>query len=212
MSGGTSSGGTGTGETGTGRIDPRVERSRAVIRQAALDELAEAGYGAFTIESVAARARVGKSTVYRHWRDKLDLIADAFETAHEELAPHPAGGTAAEQIRQLVRHVAEITADSTFSRCIPALIEGARHDRRLRAFHHGYSGRRRAGLTSLISAGVAAGEFAPRIDADLAAQAILGTVFYGRLMTPEPFDPARAAELVGAILPPPPSAPGGREQ
>jgi AcrR family transcriptional regulator len=197
---------------GTAGLDPRVERSRAVIRQAALEELAESGYGAFTIESVAARARVGKSTIYRHWRDKLDLIADAFETAHGELVPHPAVGTTAGQIRQLVRHVAEVTADSTFSRCIPALIESARHDRRLREFHHGYSARRRASLTGLISAGIAAGEFAPGIDADLAAQAILGTVFYGRLMTPEPFDPARAAELVSAILPPPASAPGGREQ
>jgi len=201
-----------SGGPGTAGLDPRVERSRAVIRQAALDELAESGYGAFSIESVAARARAGKSTIYRHWRDKLDLIADAFETAHGELVPHPAGGTAAEQIRLLVRHVAEITADSTFSRCIPALIEGARHDSRLRDFHHGYSARRRAGLTSLISAGIAAGEFAPGIDADLAAQAILGTVFYGRLMTPEPFDPARAGELVDAILPPLPSAPGGREE
>src|SRR6516225_7610700 len=68
-------------------VDPRVERSRRVVRQAALDELGEVGYGAFTIESVAARAGVGKSTIYRHWPDKLALIADAFETFHEQLVP-----------------------------------------------------------------------------------------------------------------------------
>ena len=60
--------------------DPRVERSRQVILAAALGELGEAGYGAFTIESVAARAGVAKSTIYRHWPDKITLIADAFET------------------------------------------------------------------------------------------------------------------------------------
>jgi TetR/AcrR family transcriptional regulator, regulator of autoinduction and epiphytic fitness len=200
-----------SGGPGAGGLDPRVERSRAVIRQAALDELAEAGYGAFTIESVATRARVAKSTIYRHWPDKLGLIADAFETAHEHMVPDAAAGTAASRIRQLVGHVAEVTADSTFSRCIPALIEGARHDRRLREFHHGYSERRRAGLTSLITAGIAAGEFAAGTDAELAAQAILGAVFYGRLMTPEPFDPARAGDLVDAVLPPA-SAPGRRQQ
>jgi AcrR family transcriptional regulator len=53
------------------RTDPRIERSRLVIRRAALDELGQVGYGAFAIESVAARAGVAKSTIYRHWPDKL---------------------------------------------------------------------------------------------------------------------------------------------
>lgn len=182
--------------------DPRVERSRAVIRKAALDELGEVGYGAFTIESVAARAHVGKSTIYRHWRDKLDLIADAFESAHEHLVPDAATGTAAERIAVLVRHVAEVTADSTFSRCIPALIEGAQHDQRLREFHHDYSARRRQSLAALITEGIGAGEFAATVDAELATQALLGAVFYGRLMAAQPFHPARAGDLVAAVLHP----------
>src|SRR5256885_1383400 len=60
--------------------DPRIERSRRVILEAALEELGQAGYGALTIESVAARAGVGKSTIYRHWPGKLALVEDAFRT------------------------------------------------------------------------------------------------------------------------------------
>src|SRR5205807_9252928 len=60
--------------------DPRIERSRRVILEAALAELGEAGYGALTIESVAPRAGVGKSTIYRHWSGKLTLVEDAFRT------------------------------------------------------------------------------------------------------------------------------------
>jgi TetR/AcrR family transcriptional regulator of autoinduction and epiphytic fitness len=183
-------------------IDPRVERSRRVIRQAALEELGEVGYGAFTIEAVAARAGVGKSTIYRHWRDKVDVIADAFESAHDHLVPDVSAGTAAERVAVLLRHVAYVAADSTFSRCIPALIEGARHDARLREFHHGYSARRRAELTDLISAGVQAGEFAADIDPDLAVQALLGAIFYGRLMSDTAFDPDQAEHLVALVLPP----------
>lgn len=190
------------GGSAAGGTDPRVERSRAVIRQAALDELAEVGYGAFTIESVAARAQAGKSTIYRHWRDKLDLIADAFESAHEHMVPSIATGTATERITLLVRHVAEVAAHSTFSRCIPALIEGAQHDHRLREFHLDYSARRRRSLTELISEGIGSGEFAASTDPELAVQAILGAVFYGRLMSAEPFDPTRARELVEAVLRP----------
>src|SRR5262249_24688713 len=60
--------------------DPRVERSRRVILEAVLDELGDVGYGALTIEGVAARAGVGKSTIYRHWSGKLDLVEDAYRT------------------------------------------------------------------------------------------------------------------------------------
>jgi TetR/AcrR family transcriptional regulator, regulator of autoinduction and epiphytic fitness len=183
-------------------VDPRVERSRKVIRQAALDELGALGYGAFTIESVAARAHVGKSTIYRLWRDKLDLIADAFETAHEHMVPELASGTATQRITVLIRHVAEVTADSTFSRCIPALIEGAQHDPRLREFHMRYSAQRRQSLTDLVAEGIRDDEFAADIDPDLAVQALLGAVFYGRLMSGNPFDPDRATDLVKTVLHP----------
>lgn len=177
-----------------------------IIRQAALDELGEVGYGAFTIESVAARAGVGKSTIYRHWHDKLDLIADAFETAHEHRVPDLSSGSPAERVATLIRHVAEVAVDSTFSRCIPALIEGARHDPRLREFHSGYSAKRRRGLIELICEGIGAGVFPAGTDPELAAQALLGAVFYGRLMSAEPFDPAQAGPLVEAVLHPLPSA------
>src|SRR5476651_2380783 len=106
-------------------IDPRVERSRQVILQAALDELGTLGYGGFTIESVAARAGVGKSTIYRHWPDKLALIADAFETFHVQMVPSVETGACRERVERLVHHVSEVVVDSTFTVCIPALIEGA---------------------------------------------------------------------------------------
>ena len=183
-------------------VDPRIERTRRVVRQAALDELGAVGYGSFTIESVAARAGVAKSTIYRHWRDKLALIADAFEAAHETMVPDAQAGTARERTERLVRHVAEVAVDSTFSRCIPALIEGADRDLRLREFHRRYSAERRRSLVGVVEEGAATGEFAADVDAELAATALLGAIFYGRLMAAEPFDPARSRELVTTVLPP----------
>jgi TetR/AcrR family transcriptional regulator, regulator of autoinduction and epiphytic fitness len=182
------------------RIDPRVERSRMVILRAAVDELAETGYGSFTIESVAARAGVGKSTIYRHWRDKLELIADAFETFHEQMVPSLEIAHVRESIELLVRHVAEVVVDSIFTRCIPALIEGAERDPRVRAFHHRYQAQRRQALIDLIELGVASGELRADLDPELATLALLGPIFYRRLMSGEPFDPARAGELVDTVL------------
>src|SRR5215470_11062672 len=183
-------------------VDPRIERSRQVILRAALGELGEAGYGAFTIESVAARAGVAKSTIYRHWPDKTSLIADAFEAAHEHAVPSVEGLTTRESLQRLLCHVAEVVVDSVFSSCIPALIEGAERDPRLREFRDRYSALRRQSLTGLITRGLADGEFRAAVDPELAAQALLGPIFYRRLMTSDPFDPHRVDDLIDMVLSP----------
>jgi TetR/AcrR family transcriptional regulator, regulator of autoinduction and epiphytic fitness len=170
------------------------------ILQAAVDELAEVGYGGVTIESIAARAGVGKSTIYRHWPDKLALIADAFETFHEAMVPDLGDLPVLEAVALLIGHVAEVVVDSTFSRCIPALIEGAERDPRVREFHHRYSAERRQALIDLIARGVESGELRPGIDPGLATATLLGTLFYQRLMTAEPFEPGQAAALVRLVL------------
>ena len=68
-------------------LNPRIERSRTTILEATLDELAEAGYGALTIESVARRAGASKATVYRHRTRKLDLVADAVTASSRGRPP-----------------------------------------------------------------------------------------------------------------------------
>jgi hypothetical protein len=100
----------------------------------------------------------------------------------------------------LLGHVAEVVVDSTFSRCIPALIEGAQHDPRVREFHHRYSAERRQALVELIGRGVEERELRSDIDPELATAALLGAIFYRRLMTGRPFDPENAAELVELVL------------
>jgi len=171
-----------------------------VILRAAVEELAEVGYGSFTIESVAARAGVGKSTIYRHWRDKLDLIADAFETFHEQMVPRFETDDVRAAVAILLGHVAEVVVDSIFTRCIPAMIEGAERDPRVREFHLRYQAERRQALIDLIAEGVANGQLAPRVDPELATVTLLGPIFYRRLMSGEPFDPADARALVDLVL------------
>ncbi|MBV9801824.1 MAG: TetR/AcrR family transcriptional regulator [Solirubrobacterales bacterium] len=180
--------------------DPRIERSREVILRAAVQELAAVGYGGVTIESIAARAGVAKSTIYRHWPDKLALIADAFETFHERMVPDLGELSVLESVAVLLRHVAEVVVDSTFSRCIPALIEGAERDPRVREFHHRYSAERREALIDLIARGIREGEISADVDPELATSTLLGAIFYRRLMTASAFDPGQAGQLVDLVL------------
>ena len=183
-----------------GSTDPRIERSQAVIRRAALIELSEVGYGSFTIEAVAGRAGVGKSTIYRHWAGKPALVIDALERLNEQPRPESDDASPPERVERLVRHFAEVSVDPVVSGCLVALIDAAERDPELRRLHHRYSAQRRQTLVTAIADGVAAGDFASQTDPELASLALIGAVVYRRVMTDDPIDPDRIAGLIGIVL------------
>lgn len=174
--------------------DPRVQRSRTVILRAALEELSAVGYGAWTIESVAARAGVGKSTIYRHWTGKPDIVADALRELNRQPRPNPATTSPRDRVTEIVRHFAEAMRDPLLSGCLAALVAAAEHDPELRALHHRYCAERRAALVAALAA-VPGGP-----DPELATVALVGAVLYGRVMTGHPFDPGTVPELVDLVL------------
>lgn len=183
--------------------DPRVERSRTVILSAALDLLGEAGYGGLTIEAVAARAGVGKSTIYRHWPGKLQLVEDAIRTLKAGMTP-PAAGTVRERLVDVTRQVATKMADSTWSSCLPAVIDAAERDPEVMHIHRRFALERHQGLVELLSEGVASGEVAKSLDLELAAECLVGPLVFCRLLLHHPFDPERVPALVEQVLGPPP--------
>jgi TetR/AcrR family transcriptional regulator, regulator of autoinduction and epiphytic fitness len=184
--------------------DPRVERSRRVILEAVLDELGDVGYGALTIEGVAARAGVGKSTIYRHWAGKLALVEDAFRTLKAPVQV-PEEGTLSERVTGLLSQIACMVEESTYSACMPALIEAAEHDPQVRDLHRRFSAERRAVLVDLLRDAVENGELPPDTDPGLLGDALVGPILLRRLMLFEPLDPAIVPKLVDQLLPAPPA-------
>jgi TetR/AcrR family transcriptional regulator, regulator of autoinduction and epiphytic fitness len=196
----------------TRAVDPRIERTRHAVRQATLEVLGSRGYAAFTVDAVAESARVAKSTIYRHWPTKLELIADALETLNVQPRPQLATGPARAKIEQLIEHLTSAFTDSILSACIPALIEAADHHPEVADFLHGYSARRRQTLVDVIQEGIDSGELPRHLNAELAALALSGPVIYCRTMTPTPLPVARSTELVTQVLGPPRRASARRKQ
>jgi TetR/AcrR family transcriptional regulator, regulator of autoinduction and epiphytic fitness len=189
------------GELSEGAVDPRVLRTRRIVLEAVVTELADEGYGGFSIESVAARAGVGKSTIYRHWNRKPELIADALETLNVQ--PQIDGSaTASEQVQQLLVHLAAAMADSPVAACVPALIEAAERDPAIGRRYRRYAAQRRQALRDAIAQGITAGEFPAHLDPDLVAQALAGAIVYRRVMTDEPLTPQEVPALTATILGP----------
>lgn len=184
------------------RIDPRVVRTRQSVLAAALAELAERGYGAFTIDGVATRAGVARSTIYRQWADRTALIADAIDELNRQPPPRPdTDESPRERVIELVRHLSDAMRNSPVAACFPALVEAAEREPELRKLHHHYGARRRAALTLAIAAAVEAGEV-EEIDPELASVAIAGAVMYRRYMTPRPLRRDEVEALVSTVLGP----------
>lgn len=180
--------------------DPRIERSRRVILEAVLDELGEVGYGALTIGAVAARAGVGKATVYRHWPGKLELVEDAFRTLKVSVVV-PDEGTLRDRVTAILEQVACLVQESTYSACMPALIDAAERDPKVRDFHSRFSAERRAVLVDLLGDAVDTGELPPTTDPELLADALVGPIVLRRLMLAQSVEPGIAKSLVDQLLP-----------
>ncbi len=182
--------------------DPRVERSRRVILAAALDLLAEVGCGNMTMEAVAARAGVGKSTVYRHWSGKLELVEDAIRTL-KNVVSSPSGGCVRDRVTALLVQIATGMADSAWSSCLPAIIDAAERDPEVLDIHRRLARERRQVLVDLLAEGVETGEVPGDLDLEVLAECLVGPIIMRRLLLHEPFDPAGVPALVAQVLPPP---------
>lgn len=180
------------------RVDPRITRSRRVVLEAAVAVLAEAGYGAFTIDAVARRSGVARSTIYRLWPGRAELIDDALSTLNVQPAESvETPGQAREVVRGLLQHLDVGLNDGPVAACLPALIDGAERDPGIRRLHHGQNDRRRARLAEAISA--ATGRDADT-DADLMAHALAGAVMYARLMTGRRLSRGQLDRLADLVL------------
>lgn len=185
----------------TTQVDPRIERSRRAILDATLDELADVGYGALTVEGVARRAKVGKATIYRHWDGKLDLMADAITTLKQRVGP-PADGDHRTRIVGMIRALAEHLANSRHAACLPAIIEASQRDLAVREFHLRSSQERKAVLVGLLHEAADAGHVRADADLELTAELLVGPLFIRLFLSPEPFPPADVDALVAVVLDP----------
>jgi TetR/AcrR family transcriptional regulator, regulator of autoinduction and epiphytic fitness len=182
-------------------VDPRVARTRQVVLTAVIEELAHVGHADFTVESVAARCGVGKSTIYRHWEGKLPLIVDAMHELNTQPAPEP-DGTPRERIRQLLHHLGHALTEGSLAPAIPALIEAAERDQQVRVLLNDYTVERRRVLVDALTSGIKTGQIDASIDPELAAQALSGAIFYARLMTSTPLTETAIDHLIHSVLGP----------
>ena len=186
-------------------VDPRVERSREQVLRSTLELLGEMGYGDLTIEAVAARSGVAKSTIYRHWKGKLELVTDAF-TELKVAEPPPAAGPVAQRVTEMLTELALGVIDPNWRVvCLPALIEASARCPEVADLSRDLSETAMARVKAVLDDGVAAGELPADIDTLLLADALVGPIFLRGLFHRRPVQPDEVPALVAQLLPSPPA-------
>lgn len=174
------------------REDPRIERTRARLRVAALEELVVTGWGGFTVEGVARRAAAGKASVYRIYGDATALLVDAF--THLVVQPRADDGGPA-PVRQILLHLVE----GWNGPLLPALLDAGQRDPVLADALRPSTEARLDGLAAAVAVELA-GRDDDR-DPHAVARALAGALLYRRLVGPGSLAPADADEVLAAVLP-----------
>jgi len=156
---------------------PRERRADRAIVGATLEIFADEGYHALTIEAVAARAGVGKTTIYRRWPGKKELVIDALATLNDELMAGKAGlpDSAADRVRAVLRHLTTRDSDSLLGRITPRMLVYSESQPDLYAeyFDRVIMPRRRW-LHGMLREGIERGELRADLDVEVAALALVG--------------------------------------
>ena len=179
--------------------DPRVRRTRACVHQAALDLLAEVGFAGLSIESVAARAEVARTTIYRNWSSKAELVIDAFGSLSETHEQEPTGDLRADLV-SLISRLADDLPEARWASVMASLVAAAEHDPELAIEKKKLMLERQRPLRSLLESGVASGAIDPAYDSETVISLLAGPLFYRRLMTDEHLDAAFAERIVDGVL------------
>jgi len=165
--------------TGVRKGRPRDERIDQEITSAAVQELAESGFAAFSVGEVAARAGVAKTTVYRRFPAREDLIAAALERLNDDLPLVPTSGTVRQQLAVLLEGIRNRRPDSEWSRILMhAMREGADEANFAAMIHTCVLAPRHRVMRDVIEAGIASGELRADLDADTAIPILVGPMIY----------------------------------
>ncbi|MFG3055553.1 TetR/AcrR family transcriptional regulator [Kitasatospora sp. NPDC048239] len=183
----------------------RSEQSRAAILTAAAELVAELGFAKLTIERIAARAGVGKQTIYRWWPSKGAVVFDAFLAANEKASGGslalPDTGDLAADLRAVLRPTVDELADPAFDRTGRGLTAEVLNDPALlREYRERLLDPLLEVTRDRLRSARAAGHLDEDADLDLAVELLYGPVYYRWLHGLGPLDHAYADRQVEAVL------------
>ncbi|WP_433532537.1 TetR/AcrR family transcriptional regulator [Micromonospora sp. CA-263727] len=164
---------------------PRSVRADEAIIEATLDLLAEGStIEAISVEAIAARAGVGKATIYRRWPGKDALLRDALRTLKGE-PPQPAGHSVREDLITLVSAIGH-NVDPRAAKIMPCLVPEVKRSPERYAFYQSIVEPRRAVMREVLRRGIRDGDLRADLDVEVTMAMLTGPMLIQRVLNWNP--------------------------
>jgi AcrR family transcriptional regulator len=161
----------------------RSDDSRRAILEAAVALVAEQGYGALTVEKIAARAGTGKQTIYRWWPGKADVVMEALVEKADLHIPVPDDGSLGADLRAFLQASVALGRSPQVVRLLRALMAEAQLDDAFgQRFREGFVASRRAALGVVLDRARGRGELPDGVSVEALLDVVFGVIWY-RVLT-----------------------------
>jgi AcrR family transcriptional regulator len=178
----------------------RTARNTEAVLAATLVELAEGSYAEASIESIAARAGVHKTTIYRRWGTKAELVTQALASAAHAMIKVPDTGHAASDLRALARSVQAVLSSPRGAAVTRMLLAGAATAPEIRQLMQQFWAARLDAISVITDRATGRGEIPAGTSAAQLMHAVAAPLYHQLLVTGETLTQCDADRAAAAAL------------
>ena len=168
---------------------PRSEEARRKALAAVADLISERGVSSLSIEEVAARSGVAKTTIYRHWPERASLIVDTVRSTFEHVGT-PDTGSLRTDLQTFFEGLWRADLSGRNARLMPCLIEAASRDAEIATLIDRLGVERSQPILLMVARAQERGELPADLDPELVVTAIVGPIVFRKLIQRRTVDPA----------------------
>ena len=180
-------------------VEPRIARTRTVVFAAAIEIVAERGFAGASIDAIAQRAGVARSTIYRNWPTRVDLLLEAVGSELDPIESLAMGDLRTE-LAAIGTHLAELLTSQRMGSVVASIILEARRDSELEELRQRFLASRRDAMNAVIGAAIARGDLPPDIDVQRAGDELAAQVLFQALVLRADVDRSHVLDLVDRWL------------
>jgi AcrR family transcriptional regulator len=186
-------------DSDAGELDVRVRRSRDRVLATAFELLSESGVSGFTVDEVASRSGVAKTTIYRHWPTREALVLDAASriSAEQEV---PDTGSLEGDLTALLADTGHLLSTARWSSVVPSIVDVAERDPEFAEVHAKIQRGHAIALRKVLERAADRGELPATADRSVMVSALIGPLYYRRWFSREPIDDRFVQAIVRNVI------------
>jgi len=170
-------------------VDPRIERTRRVVLDAAAELIGECGMGRTSIEAISERCGVARSTIYRHWPDRSNLLRESVQERMKPIDDTETGDLRTDLLN-VYQYLGLLLSDPETGPLVASCVAESKRNPEIAALLAKSGENRHKASSRIIRKAIDRGDLPSETDADQMADDLGAGVFFRALIRNQPVDEA----------------------